>query len=167
MLCSNKISNYHKIKFLTCKISYHLSFNSILEARSDVQLDVLAFVLKLSWPSTGSDEQDYWLSITIGLQPGEVHQWQHATFHHGCMKCSCLWLAWSGTYPHDLAKVTSSKIRHWPKKLRQPQKLRWPQKLGFPQNILPSLLPLKSYLKFFWWLLTLKATWQLMSNQIC
>ena len=38
----------------------------------------------------------------------------------------------------------------------------WP----FPQIMLPPS-PLKSYLKFFWWLLTLTATQQLMSNRIC
>ena len=45
--------------------------------------------------------------------------------------------------------------------------MKAPYKIGLPPKIVLPPVPLKSYLKFFWWLLTLTATQQLMSNRIC
>ena len=56
-------------------------------------------------------------------------------------------------------------------KWRQPQKWSWPknwrrpQKLAHPSKTFPPRLHLKNYLKFFWWLLTVTATPQLMLNR--
>ena len=51
--------------------------------------------------------------------------------------------------------------------MKMTSKIRTTSKIGPPpQNVFaPPPLPLKNYLKFFWWLLTMTATPQLMLNQ--
>ena len=62
-------------------------------------------------------------------------------------------------------KTTSKKKTT--SKMKAASKLKTTSKMASPSKLFWPSLPLKSYLQFFWWLLTLKATRQLMSNRIC
>ena len=62
-------------------------------------------------------------------------------------------------------KKTNSKMKKT-LKIKATSKMKTTSKIGLPpKSFCP--LPLKSYLKFFWWLLTWTAKRQLMSNRIC
>ena len=78
-------------------------------------------------------------------------------------------------YTSNKTKMKTTSKWRWPHKWRRHQTWRWPEKWTWPQKLAhplkkfchPPPLPLKYYLIFFWWPLTLTATPQLMLNSNC
>ena len=73
------------------------------------------------------------------------------------------WVYWEeGLKYNDNLKMKTTSKEKTTSKMKTSSKIG----LSLPNFFVPPL-PIKSYWTFFWWLLTLTATHQLMSNRIC